>query len=398
MLLVFEIFFWSFLAATFYAYVGYGLVLYILLKIRQRNVPPANFSDDFYPPVTIVIAAYNEAELLAEKIANTLALDYPRELLKIIFVTDGSDDKSTDILAQYPEVISAHRPERKGKLAAVTRVLPAVTTPFTVFTDANTLLNAQALKLILRHFSNPATGAVAGEKRIRVKGEDAAAGAGEGFYWRYESRLKKWDAQLHSVVGAAGELFAIRTSLFEILPEDTLIEDFVLTMKIAQKGFRVAYEPAAFALEAPSESIKEELKRKVRISAGGLQAVWRLSSLLNIFRYGWLSFQYISHRVLRWTLAPLGLPIVFLTNIALAIDGGWFYQLSMGVQILFYLAALTGYFLENHKIRLKILFIPYYFCLMNYAVYAGFFRLVTGRQSVLWEKAQREMVLKKDIQ
>jgi cellulose synthase/poly-beta-1,6-N-acetylglucosamine synthase-like glycosyltransferase len=225
--------------------------------------------------------------------------------------------------------------------------------------------------------------------------KDAANAAGEGIYWQYESLLKKWDSELWTVVGAAGELFAFRSSVYEAVPSDTIVEDFYLTMRIAQRGYRVAYEPQAYAVEASSASVSEEMKRKVRIAAGGLQAVVRLAPVLNIFRYGWLSFQYISHRVLRWTLAPLFLPIVFVGNILLVqhtIEQGGpigFYEVAMLGQVLFYLFAIMGHFFERRQMKVKIFFVPYYFCLMNYAMYAGLFRLLRGRQSVLWEKSKR---------
>jgi len=190
-------------------------------------------------------------------------------------------------------------------------------------------------------------------------------------------------------VGAAGELFAFRREAYENVPPDTLVEDFYLTMRIAQKGWRVQYEPEAFAVESSSASVAEEMKRKVRIAAGGLQALVRLAPLLNIFRYGTLSFQYISHRVLRWTLAPLFLPIVLFSNLLLAINHAAGYSILLLLQSIFYTAALLGWVLEKQKIKLKAFFVPYYFCLMNWAMYAGFWRLVRGKQSVIWEKAQR---------
>jgi cellulose synthase/poly-beta-1,6-N-acetylglucosamine synthase-like glycosyltransferase len=264
-----------------------------------------------------------------------------------------------------------------------------VTTPIVVSTDANTRVNQDAVRNLVRHFNDARVGAVAGEKRISMGEKNDATSAGEGIYWKYESLLKKWDAQLWSVVGAAGELFAFRTDAYENVPEDTLVEDFYLTIRIAQKGWRVEYEPEAFAVESSSASVAEEMKRKVRIAAGGLQAVVRLSSLLNVFRYGVLSFQYISHRVLRWTLAPIFLPIVLIANILLVTMKEPGYLFLLLVQTVFYTAALLGWVLETKKVRSKVFFVPYYFCLMNGAMYAGFFRLLQGRQSVVWEKARR---------
>jgi cellulose synthase/poly-beta-1,6-N-acetylglucosamine synthase-like glycosyltransferase len=242
-------------------------------------------------------------------------------------------------------------------------------------------------------FSNPKVGCVSGEKRIFNKDKDMASGAGEGLYWKYESTLKKWDAELYSVVGAAGELFAIRTDLYNEVEQDTLLDDFVISLRVAQKGYTIQYNPEAFAIETASANVGEELKRKIRISAGGIQSVVRLRTLLNIFKYKTLSFQYISHRVLRWTLTPLCLLLLIPILSILAYNEGMlgfgFYVVLFWLQFLFYVFALIGWFLENKKTRLKILFVPYYFFIMNLSVILGFFRYINNKQSVNWERAQR---------
>ena len=387
--------FFFFLLLVFYTYIGYGIVLWLLVKLKSSGNTTLNaqFSMEEWPEVTLLVAAYNEEQWIEAKIKNCLELDYPPEKLHLFFVTDGSDDTTPQRIEAYPtkthQIALFHQPERKGKIAAVERIMPKVKTPIVVYTDANTLVNPQSIKNIVRHYQNPEVGAVAGEKRIKQKQRDDASSAGEGFYWKYESTLKRWDSELYSVVGAAGELFSIRTELFESVPPDTIIEDFYMTLRIAQKGYRVVYEPDAYAVESSSASVKEELKRKIRIAAGGLQAIYRLSPLLNIFRYGLLSFQYISHRVLRWTITPLALILLLLLNIPLAIFADPIYQVLLLGQLLFYLLALAGYFLEKRRVKFKIFFIPYYFCIMNYAVFMGFFRIISGRQSVLWERAKR---------
>ncbi len=350
--------------------------------------------DENLPEVTFVVAAYNEKDWMHDKIENCLNFDYPKDKLKYLWVTDGSNDGTPDVIRAYnfPEGINNvvyHEDARRGKIAAVERIMAFVDTPLVIFTDANTHVNAMAIRNIVRHYQDPKVGAVAGEKRIRMESADAANAAGEGIYWKYESALKRWDSELNSVVGAAGELFSLRTELFEAVPQDTLIEDFIMTLRIAQKGYKVVYEPEAFAVESSSASVKEELKRKIRIAAGGIQAIIRLSPLLNIFKYGMLSFQYVSHRVLRWTLAPLALPLLLISNILLAYYGSAFFQMVLVAQLSFYLAALVGYILEQRAIKFKAFFVPYYFCIMNYAVYRGFFRIVNGSQSVIWEKAKR---------
>lgn len=389
-----EIIFWIGFFTVFYAYLGYGIVLWVLVHLKRLRGVGKLLPESPLPEITFVVCAYNEEDWIAQKIANSLALDYPRENIRFYFVTDGSDDRTAEIVRNYPYPAGTrwtllHQPERQGKIAAFQRAMQLVETPVVISTDANTWVNREAARRIVRHFSDPQVGAVAGEKRISMGDKADAGSAGEGIYWQYESSLKKWDAELWSVVGAAGELFAFRTAVYEHVPTDTIVEDFYLTMRIAQKGFRVQYEPEAFAVESSSASVAEELKRKVRIAAGGLQAVVRLSSLLNVFRYGVLTFQYVSHRALRWTLAPLFLPVLFLVNTILAARGSGFYQATLLVQILFYIAAVAGFVLEKRKMKVKAFFVPYYFCLMNYSMYAGFVRLVRGRQSVLWERAKR---------
>ncbi|MBN2635010.1 MAG: glycosyltransferase family 2 protein, partial [Prolixibacteraceae bacterium] len=231
------------------------------------------------------------------------------------------------------------------------------------------------------------------EKRIYSKDTDAAAGAGEGLYWKYESTLKKWDAELYSVVGAAGELFAIRTELWQEVEQDTLLDDFIISLRVAMSGYTIQYNPNAYAIETASANVKEELKRKIRISAGGIQSIVRLRALLNVFRYGTLSFQYISHRVLRWTLTPLSLLLILPLNLILALNDSMnmtrLYPVLFVLQMLFYAAALLGWFLENRKIKVKVLFVPYYFFIMNLSVFLGFKRYIKGSQSVNWQRAKR---------
>ena len=390
------ILFWVALAVVVYAYVGYGGVLWLMVRAKRagggrRAVPT---KEDFEPPVTFLVAAFNEERWIEDKVRNCLALDYPKDKITFLFVTDGSDDRTAALVRDYPlpqgvQLEVHHRPERRGKIAAVERVMPFVKTPYVIFTDANTDVNPMAVRNILRHYADPKVGAVAGEKRIYQGDANDASGAGEGLYWKYESALKRWDSELYSVVGAAGELFSVRTALYEAVPSNTIIEDFHMTLRIAQRGYRVIYEPGASATEGQSATVGEELKRKIRIAAGGLQAVWRLRDLLNPFRYGLLTFQYVSHRVLRWTLAPLALPLVLVASIVLALQGSVFFQVVLGLQLLFYAAALLGWALERRKLKVKAFFVPYYFCMMNYAVYRGFFRIIGGRQSVLWERAKR---------
>ena len=383
-----EFLFWLGVGVVLYTYLGYGILTFILVRLRgghKKKWPVLR--DEDLPEVTHLIAAYNEEDWIADKIRNSLEADYPKDKLKVLVITDGADDRTPEIVAEFPEVTHMHRPERRGKIAAVKRALPTVKSPITIFSDANAMLNKEAVRRMVNHFQRTEIGAVAGEKRVIDPSNQGTSG--EGLYWKYESFLKTLDTQLHTVVGAAGELFATRTHLFPIVPDDTIIEDFYATLTICQKGYRVAYEPTAYAMESSSASVGEELKRKVRICAGGFQAISRLRELLNPFRYGWLTYQYVSHRVLRWTLAPLFLPIILITNIVLAAQGLALYQWILAAQIGFYLLAGAGYLLQNRTIPIKGFFVPFYFTMMNISVYLGFRRFLNNSQSVVWERAQR---------
>jgi poly-beta-1,6-N-acetyl-D-glucosamine synthase len=382
--------FWIGVALVIYTYVGYGAIIYILNKLIGRKKITDNQADDFYPQVTLMVAAYNEEFFIESKITNSLGLDYPHEKLNLWVVADGSTDRTIEIAQRYPSVKTFYAPERMGKIHAVNRVIKLVKTPIVIFSDANTELNKDAIKNIVRHFRDEKVGGVAGEKQITNNKEDNASGSGEGIYWKYESALKKMDSNLTTAIGAAGELFALRTELYHEPEPDTIIEDFVTSMKIVAQGYRFVYEPNACAVETASASIKDEWKRKVRISAGGIQAIIRLPELLNPFRYGLVCWQYVSHRVLRWTLAPLALPIILVTNILL-FNESIFYQLCLIGQVAFYCLALLGHFLQNKKISIKGFFVPYYFTMMNLSVFAGAKRLLKKQQSVVWEKSARAL-------
>ncbi len=384
--------FWVALFIIFYTYVGYGIVLFFIVKIvrifRKEQAFESNYD---LPSVTIIVAAYNEAYCIEEKIANTLDLEYPVNKLSYIFITDGSTDNTPEIVSKYADIHLMHQPERTGKIVAVHRAMQEVTTEVVVFTDANTLLNKKALINICRHFQDPSVGAVAGEKRVQID-DSGDATAGEGFYWKYESKLKAWDSELYSVVGAAGELFSVKTSLYIPVPVDTLLDDFMISMLIAQKGYRIVYEPDAYATENASANTKEELKRKVRIAAGGIQSFLRLMPLLNPFKHPILSFQYLSHRILRWTITPFLMIFCFFLNwyIVIVLKADVKYLVVLAGQILFYGFALLGWIMQSQSIKIKLFFIPYYFCMMNYAVFAGIKRYLFSNQSVLWEKAKRK--------
>jgi biofilm PGA synthesis N-glycosyltransferase PgaC len=384
----YTIIFWISTGILFYTYAGYGALLFLFMN-RKKQLPA--LTSDELPPVTIVVAAYNEEEVIVEKIRNTLAVNYPQDRLQVLFITDGSTDDTPKLVEGFTNIRLMHQPVRQGKAAALNRAMTEVTTPFVVFTDANTLINPDSLTKIMRHYADPKVGGVAGEKKIFHHQESSAVETGEGIYWKYESFHKKLDAQFYSVIGAAGELFSIRTELYPRLPENTIVDDFMISLHICLEGYRMEYEPEAYATESASASMREEAKRKIRISAGSFQAMSRLRPLLNPFHRPRLFIQYLSRRVFRWTLCPVLLLTCFFSNLLL-VSHGSFYGAVFILQCLFYFMAGIGALLANKNVRIKIFYLPYYFVFMNLATFLGFLRYIRGHQSAMWEKALRKKI------
>ncbi len=393
--MILKLLFWIFLFILVYAYIGYPVILFVITHIKRFfYTNKTNTIPGYEPDVCLFVTAYNEKDFIRQKVENSFQLDYPKEKVQYVWVTDGSDDGTPDILQKFDKLEVYHQPERKGKMHAMNRGMQFVKAPIVIFSDTNTRLNPKAIREIVACFSDPKTGCVAGEKRIVEKEADVAAAAGEGLYWKFESWVKKMDSELNSAVGAVGELFAIRRELFEEVETDTILDDFIISLRIASKGYKIAYSPNAYAEENASLNVKEELKRKIRIAAGGIQTLFRLGGLLNPFRFGFLSWQYFSHKVLRWTLAPISLFLLFFINAALVWKSGFyrilnFYTIFFYFQLLCYLLAFIGWYLENKKLSFKFLFIPYYFVTVNYAAIRGMFRYFRGKQSASWEKSQR---------
>jgi biofilm PGA synthesis N-glycosyltransferase PgaC len=379
-----EILLWASIAVVVYAYFGYGLAIAAIgLFVHQ----PLRHSDRL-PYVTLVVAAYNEQDVIAEKLENSLALDYPAELLEILVVADGSSDGTCDAVRAYANdgVRLEYSPERRGKIHAVNRVAPMANGEVLVFSDANSMFAADSIRKLVRNFGDPRVALVAGEKRVAA--DDGTVSAGEGLYWRYESLLKRLDSRVSSVMGAAGEIFAIRKDLYvsHAPAPDSIIEDFILSMGLVRDGHRAVYEPEAISLEEASPNATEEFKRKVRICAGGWQAVVRLAPLLSP-AYGVVAFQYVSHRVLRWTVVPFLLPLILLLNVILAAQPQ--YMALLAAQVAFYGLAAIGYRLEKQGRKWKPAYLPFFFTFLNYAALCGFKRFITKTQAVTWDKVKR---------
>jgi cellulose synthase/poly-beta-1,6-N-acetylglucosamine synthase-like glycosyltransferase len=378
--LALQIVFWVSALAVGYTYMGYPIVITVLARFIRRPVRLAPIT----PSVSLIIPVYNEERIVADKLDNSLALDYPRDKLEIVVVTDGSTDGTNRIAASYADrhIRLLFEPPRRGKIAALNRAVPLTRGEIVVFSDANAMLEPSALRYLVRNFADERVACAGGEKRVR--GDSSMQGQGESAYWRYESYLKRCDNALGAAIGAIGELFAVRRERYTALEEDCVIEDFVLSLCLIQSGWRVVFEPKAVAWEQASPSLSAEWRRRTRSAAGGFQAIGRLKGMLNPFR-GLPAFQYMSHKVMRW-LAPFFMIAAFVANVGL-----WpfaFYRWMLALQVSFYLAAVVGYLLMRIGLRWWPLQLVFYFCFTNATALAGFYRYVTGSQPVTWEKVR----------
>lgn len=372
--------FWLCLTIVVYTYVGYGIVLYLLVLIKRlatKAKPLADITDDCLPEVTLMVCAYNEEDIIAAKMGNTRRLDYPADRLHLVWVTDGSNDNTNSLLAAYPDVKVIYSPERRGKAAAIKHGIKEIDTEIVMMTDANTMLNPEAVREVARLMQDPKVGCVSGEKKVMARSDSDEAAQGEGLYWKYESTHKRLDSELYSAMGAAGELCVIRRHLMTDIPDDTLLDDFIISMEIVKKGYKIAYTSNAYAMEYGSADLHEESKRKRRIAAGGLQSCWRLRSLMNPITHPVVTFQFVSHRVLRWTITPFCLFALIPLNTLLVLMGeGMVYTIIWILQILFYASAAAGMRVSK------------YFVFMNLNVFRGISYLFNNSTG-MWEKAKR---------
>ncbi len=384
--MIFIYLFWILACIILYSYIGYPLLLlFVSLFKKSKN----SKSDIFLPEITVIIAAYNEREIVKEKVQNTLSLNYPREKIRQVWVTDGSTDGTPEILKEYSEIDVIHGKERLGKAAAINRAMAIVNSPITIFSDANTFIHPNALIELVKPFKNPEVGCVAGEKKVLFTGNTSSSG--ESIYWRYESLVKKLESETGSTLSAAGELFAIRTELYSDINPDTILDDFEISTQIALKGYSVKYSPYAVTSEKGSESLEEEKKRKIRIAAGGFQTLFRNPSLLNPLKKPILTFKYLSHKVLRWTIVPVAVLLIPLINLAILFNSQtFFYVMSFILLSIFYVFGITGYMLKNNRYQSHLFTLPYYLIIIHIAQLQGLVKYLSKRQSVKWEKVKRE--------
>jgi cellulose synthase/poly-beta-1,6-N-acetylglucosamine synthase-like glycosyltransferase len=332
--------------------------------------------------VCLLISAFNEERVLRKKIENSLSLDYPREKLTVLVASDGSNDRTVAIAADYEDlgVKIFHRPGRSGKSAVLNEVFKTIPQDIVVFTDANSMFAEDALKRLVAHFTKPDIGCVVGKLRY-VDRQTTSVARGEGIYWRYEGVLSVLESSLKSVLVANGSIFAIRRSLFvELYPE--VANDFQIPMEIAAQGYGVVYEPEAMAFEQSTMLWQEEFQRKVRIIVRGLTGYCRLRSKITGFR----RWQFVSHKLLRWAVGPM-LIFTLISNIFL-MRSSVFYTLALTGQLAVYISALIGWRMRTTRRPHPMFYLPFYFTMVNLAAVLAIVKFVSGERQRVWEKAE----------
>lgn len=372
------ILFWLLLGLIFYVYAGYPLLLWAIRSLGGvRRVAVG----DALPEVTLIISAYNEAGVIAEKILNCLTLDYPRERLQLLVVSDASDDGTDEIVTGFTDqgVELLRMPDRSGKTVGLNVAVARARGEVVIFSDANAMYGKDVVRMMVRNFADPAVGAVVGESTY--VDPEAESERNEGLYWKYESALKRLESELGSVVGGDGAIYAIRRKNYEPMPADAL-SDFVNPLQIVRAGYRCVYEPAARSYEKAADTFNKEFRRKVRIVNRAWRATMRLKELLNPFRHGGFALKLISHKLLRW-LMPVLLLVLLVVNL-LILGNGWIYVLVLAGQLAFYLLAVGGYLMRNAALIPAALSVPYYFCLVNVASARGIIDVMRGETYTTW--------------
>jgi cellulose synthase/poly-beta-1,6-N-acetylglucosamine synthase-like glycosyltransferase len=380
-----QIVFWIAIGLVAYAYLGYPILIYILSRMRgPRKLADIADRDD-WPMVSLVIAAYREETVIAERVKNALSLDYPADRFEVIIGCDGKEDRSGEIVAGFedPRVRLEQFPKRRGKASVLNDCVPLAKGEIIAFSDANTMMQPDAIKLLVRHFEDETVGAVVGNLQL----VDSETGANaDSVYWRYENMLKRCEGRVGALLGANGAIYAIRKELYEPIPANTIIDDFLIGMRIHRHKRALLYDAEAIAIEETAPSIGGEFHRRARIGAGGFQSLVWLLDLLSPFR-PMLSFAFWSHKVLRW-FCPLFLLVALIANIALAsIDSC--YACLLVLHLLFYASGWVGGRITAGG-PLKLFRIIAMFVGMNAALGVGFWRWISGAQGGAWKRTERE--------
>ena len=385
-----EYFFWACLLLIAYAYIFYPIALFVAFALSQvrrdwqyltgrHNRRASTLTSEQLPTVTLIVPAYNEQTCLPNKILNLGQIDYPAEKLETVCVSDGSTDRTNEILSslQDPKIKVVLLPRRKGKSEALNVAVSYAHHDILVFSDASTLFAPDAVKNLTRHFSNPNVGIVCGALEFERTSESRQT---EGVYWGYESMLRLMEARLGATLTASGALFALRRTAFRPLAPETIIEDFVIPMNARNLGYAVLYDPEATATEFAASSVGGEFTRRVRLAVGSFRA---LKGFLTTRLDGFTSIAFVSHKLLRWVLPFL--LIALLVSNALLIEKSLYRAVFAG-QLLFFLWACMGFVFRHRMHGVRYAHVGYFLLAMNLAFLVGFFRFLTGREEGVWQR------------
>jgi len=368
-----------------YVYIGYPVLLFILNKtLKHKTVNIA----DITPKVAMFVSCYNEDDVIEKKILDCLALDYPQEHIEFIFISDGSDDNTDEIIKRYQhkDITLVRQEGRLGKTSGLNLGMKETLAEIIVFSDANAMYDPQAIKKLVRNFNDEAVGFVVGAA-LYTDGNDNAAASSENAYWEYEMAIKKRETKLHSVVGGDGAIYAIRRKLYITLERED-INDFVNPLQIIAQGYRGIFEPEAKCFEETAGDFEKEGNRKERIVNRSFRGLIKVKSVMNPFKTGIFSLEVISHKLLRW-LIPVFLITSASGSIALSLLDQYFFHYTTIGGILFLWLALIGYFeskrhTDNSKTNAAIFYYPYYFILVNLRSLLGVISALKGNIQVTW--------------
>lgn len=383
------IIFWTSVALIGFAYIGYPMLIGVCASRRADDADKPLAVGRFrapqdWPFVSLIIAAYKEERYIIERLMNAVTQDYPADRFEIIVGCDGREDHTGELAESFgdPRIRLLQFPQRRGKASVLNDCVPAARGEIIVFSDANTMMHPEALRRMIRHFADSRVGGVVGKLELKdpVTGQNV-----DGIYWKYENFLKRCEGRLGALLGANGGIYAIRKELYRPIPANTIIDDFVIGMRIHQQGFQLLYDARAIAYEETPATVDSEFHRRARIGAGGFQSLPWLASLLRP-RFGWLAFAFFSHKVLRW-ICPAFLGAALVTNIILASQPGYYALLLL--QELFYVAAIAARFSTGQRWQ-RPLRIPAMFFSMNLALVVGFWRWIRGIRSGTWKRTERD--------
>jgi cellulose synthase/poly-beta-1,6-N-acetylglucosamine synthase-like glycosyltransferase len=373
--------FWLAVALIIYSYAGFSLLVIIVAHLRNRRVQQKPIT----PRISLIIPVWNEERAIAERLDNALGLDYPSDHLEIIVASDGSDDNTESIVSGYAERgVRLMGFPRRGKIYALKDAVAAATGEILVFSDANSMYQRDALRMLARNFADPEVGGVCGNQiYLKAKKADTTS-AGEGMYWSFDKWLKRLESLTGSIVSAHGAIYAIRRQLYQPPASAAVTDDFAISTAVIEQNYRLVFESDAIAYEEPTASAALEFGRKVRIMTRGLRGVLMRRRLLNPFRYGFYSLELFSHKVLR-RLVPFFLLVLFIASWFLSGDSR-FYFAAAAAQTIFYILAGAGYTLRGHRLgRFKFFYVPFFYCLANAAAFMAVMRVLTGKRIEFWQ-------------